>query len=121
MHLVDVLRAEGEPISWNSKFADWWASALWFVRLAMNGIPAHISTAADTAARRIEMGSIHMFAALDPKEKWHLAQFALDLFGTHLAQTSPFYAMHLDAPTDFEGTILLRLQVGAPVAPDLQL
>jgi hypothetical protein len=106
---VDVLRAEGEPIPWRDlELAGWKASAIWFVRLAMEGVADEIlSSEAPT-------WTIDMYALLDPAENWALVQAGLDVLGAHLADTAPFFATRLKVPSRYEGKILLQLQVALP-------
>jgi hypothetical protein len=107
VHLADLLRAEGEPIHWKDpEFAGWKASVIWFERLAMDGVPAWILSS--DRPRWV----IDMYALLDPNEQRALAQAALDMLGTHLADT--FGAMRLEPPTKYDGKILLRLHLAVP-------
>jgi hypothetical protein len=56
--------------------------------------------------------SIDLYALFEPDDKWPVAQIALDLLGTSLADE--FGAMRLSAPMEFGSQILLRLQVAVP-------
>jgi hypothetical protein len=84
------------------------AAAIQIVRTALDGIPQ------DVIDGRGPMWGIDMYALVDPESDWAIAQMALDVLGTQLADTPPFGGMSLSPPMEFDSRILLRLQVGVP-------
>ncbi|HZD18349.1 MAG TPA: hypothetical protein VE669_09440 [Actinomycetota bacterium] len=113
VHLLDTLLREGDPVpfldpKFDADLSGLFASAMWFVRLAMDGLPAEILSSEGPR------WAMDMYAFIHPDDDWRLAQVGLDILGTHLADTAPFGAMRLEAPMDFQGRVLLRLQVGVP-------
>lgn len=109
VHLVDTLRAEGEPIPWEEgDFAGVAAAAIHILRVAFDGVPEE-----DLRNPSTEMD---MYALLPMESEWAMAQMSLDFLGTHLADT--FGAMSLSPPSEFMSRVLLRLRVVGPGSVD---
>lgn len=85
-----------------------WATVKQIVRTIVEEIPPELLDRNATSA------AIDLYALFDPDDSWQVAQIALDLLGTSLADE--FGAMKLSAPMEFESKILLRLQVAVPVS-----
>lgn len=85
-----------------------WATVKQIVRTIVEEIPPELLDRNATSA------AIDLYALFDPDEGWQVAQIALDLLGTSLADE--FGAMKLSAPMAFESKILLRLQVAVPAS-----
>jgi hypothetical protein len=109
VHLVEVLRQEGEIMPFDNPELDGlFAAAIQIVRTSLDGIPQ------DVIDGRGPMWGIDMYALVDPESDWAIAQMALDVLGTHLSDTPPFGGMILSPPMEYDSRILLRLQVGVP-------
>lgn len=83
-----------------------WATVNQIVRTIVDAIPPELLEPNAPSA------AIDLHALFDPEDTWQVAQIALDLLGTSLADE--FGAMKLSAPMEFEAKILLRLQVVVP-------
>ena len=57
---------------------------------------------------------VDIYVLVDPANGWQTAHLALDAFGTQMADR--FGWMHLEAPIEYEGKILLRVKTGVPSA-----
>ncbi len=111
VHLVEVLRREGEIIPFNDpELGGMFAAAIQIVRTVLDELPQ------DVIDRRGPMWGIDMYALVDPESDWPIAQMALDVLGTQLSDTAPFGGMILSPPMEFMSRILLRLQVGVPTS-----
>ena len=88
-----------------------WATVKQIVRTIVDEIPPEL------LERNAPSAAIDLYALFDPDDSWQVAQIALDLLGTSLADE--FGAMKLSAPMEFGSRILLRLQVAVP-APAAQ-
>lgn len=111
VHLVEVLRRESEIILIDDpELAGMFAAAIQIVRSALEGLPRDLLDGHGPGS------GIDMYALLDPDGDWPIAQMALDVLGTHLADTPPFAGMTLSPPMEFMSRILLRLQVGVPTS-----
>jgi hypothetical protein len=59
---------------------------------------------------------VDMYASIEQKAPWQLAQFGLDVLGTMLSDERPFSGMKLERPMEFGPDVLLRLRVGVPAS-----
>jgi hypothetical protein len=83
-----------------------WTTVERIARTTIDEIPPKLL---DRDAPSVE---IDLYSLFDPHDAWQLAQLALDILGTCLADE--FGAMQLSAPMEFESRILLRLRVAVP-------
>lgn len=116
VHLVEVLRREGESIPFDDPdLAGLFAAASQTVRDALVGLPRVVLDG------RGPVWGIDMYALVEPESDWPIAHMALDVLGTHLSDTPPFAGMILSPPMEFDSRILLRLQVGVPTSSMAEL
>ena len=85
-----------------------WATVKQMVRTIVDGIPPEL------LERNATSTEIDLYALFDPDDSWQVAQLALDMLGTSLADE--FGAMRLSAPMEFGSRILLRLRVAVPAS-----
>ena len=70
----------------------------------------------EEANDRVPLTEMDMYASLEPEDDWAMAQVALDLLGTHVADE--YGAMQLSPPMSFASKILLRLRAVGPGTAD---
>jgi hypothetical protein len=80
-----------------------WATVKQMVRTIVDGMSPEL------LERRTTSAEVEVFALFDPDDRWPVAQIALDLLGTSLADE--FGAMRLSPPMEFGSRILLCLRV----------
>ena len=119
LHLADVLRREGEDISFRQPEWDGvWAAVVHLVRVTLEGIPRE---SLDGNGPRMD---IDVYALIDSAIDREFAYRVADMLATHLSDI--FGAMSLQPPVEFEGDTLLVFRVPVParaaelIAPCLQ-
>jgi len=106
-HLADVLRREGEDISFPQPEWDGvWAAVVHLVRVALQEVPKE---ALDGDGPRMD---IDVYALIDSAIDRQFAHRVADMLATHLSDT--FGAMSLQPPIEFEGDTLLLFRVPVP-------
>jgi hypothetical protein len=107
LHLADVLRREGEDISFPQPEWDGvWAAVVHLVRVALEEVPME---ALDGDGPRMD---IDVYALIDSAIDRQFAHRVADMLATHLTDT--FGAMSLQPPIEFEGDTLLVFRVPVP-------
>ena len=107
LHLADVLRREGEDISFpHPEWDGVWAAVVHLVRVALQEVPKE---ALDGDGPRMD---IDVYALIDSAIDRQFAHRVADMLATHLTDT--FGAMTLQPPIEFEGDTLLVFRVPVP-------
>lgn len=107
LHLADVLRREGEDISFpHPEWDGVWAAVVHLVRVALQEVPKE---ALDGDGPRVD---IDVYALIDSAIDRQFAHRVADLLATEL--TGTFGAMTLQPPIEFEGDTLLVFRVPVP-------
>ena len=108
LHLADVLRREGEDISFPQPEWDGvWAAVVHLVRVALQEVPKE---ALDGDGPRMD---IDVYALIDSAIDRQFAHRVADMLATHLSDT--FGAMSLQPPIGYEGDTFLMFRVPVPV------
>jgi hypothetical protein len=107
LHLADVLRREGEDISFpHPEWDGVWAAVVHLVRVALQEVPKE---ALDGDGPRMD---INVYALIDSAIDRQFAHRVTDMLATHLTDT--FGAMSLQPPIEFEGDTMLVFRVPVP-------
>jgi hypothetical protein len=106
LHLADVLRREGEDISFPPEWDGVWAAVVHLVRVALQEIPKE---ALDGDGPRTD---IYVHALIDGTIDRQFAHRVTDMLATHLSDI--FGAMNLQPAVEFEGDTLVVFRVAVP-------
>jgi hypothetical protein len=107
LHLADVLRREGEDISFpDPEWDGVWAAVVHLVREALQKVPKE---ALDGDGPRVD---IDVYALIDSAVERQFAHRVADMLATYLSDT--FGGMSLQPPIEFEGDTLLVFRLPVP-------